>query len=29
MNHLIYMDYIKLFAQNEKELENIIPAVRI
>ena len=29
INHLIYMDDIKLFAQNEKELETLILAVRI
>ena len=28
-NHLIYMDGIKLFAKNEKELETLIHAVRI
>ena len=28
-NHLIYMDDIKLFAKNEKELETLIQAVRI
>ena len=25
----MYMDHIKLFAENEKELENLIHAVRI
>ena len=29
INHLIYMDDIKLFAKNEKELETLIQAVRI
>ena len=29
INHLIYMDNIKLFAKNEKELETLIQAVRI
>ena len=29
VNHLIYMDGIKLFAKNEKELETIIHTVRI
>ena len=29
INHLMYMDDIKLFAKNEKELETIIHAVRI
>ena len=29
INHLMYMDYIKLFAKNEKELETLIHAVRI
>ena len=29
INHLIYMDEIKLFAKNEKELEILIQAVRI
>ena len=29
INHLIYMDDIKLFAKNEKELETLIHAVRI
>ena len=29
INHLIYMDYIKLFAKNEKEQEILIHAVRI
>ena len=29
VNHLIYMDDIKLFAKNEKELETLIHAVRI
>ena len=29
INNLIYMDDIKLFAQNEKELETLIQAVRI
>ena len=29
INHLIYMDGIKLFAKNEKELETPIHAVRI
>ena len=29
INHLIYMDDIKLFAKNEKELETLIRAVRI
>ena len=28
-NHLVYMDNIKLFAKNEKELETLIHAVRI
>ena len=28
-NHLMYMDDIKLFAKNEKELETLIHAVRI
>ena len=28
-NYLIYMDDIKLFAKNEKELETLIPAARI
>ena len=29
INHLIYMDEIKLFAKNEKELETLIQTVRI
>ena len=29
VNHLMYMDDIKLFAKNEKELESLIHAVRI
>ena len=29
INHLMYMDYIKLFAKNETELEPLIQAVRI
>ena len=29
INHLMYMDDIKLFAKNEKELETLIDAVRI
>ena len=29
INHLIYMDDIKLFSKNEKELETLIRAVRI
>ena len=29
INHLLYMDDIKLFAKNEKELETLIQAVRI
>ena len=29
INHVMYMDDIKLFAQNEKELETIIQTVRI
>ena len=29
INHLIYMDDIKLFAKNEKELKTLIQAVRI
>ena len=29
INHLMYMDNIKLFAKNEKELETLIHAVRI
>ena len=29
INHLIYMDDIKLFAKNEKELETLMHAVRI
>ena len=29
INHLMYMDDIKLFAKNEKELETLIQAVRI
>ena len=29
INHLIYIDGIKLFAKNEKELETLIHAVRI
>ena len=29
MNHLMYMDDIKLFAKNEKELETLIHTVRI
>ena len=29
INHLIYMDDIKLFAKNDKELETLIHAVRI
>ena len=29
INHLMYMDDIKLFEKNEKELENLIHAVRI
>ena len=29
INHLIYMDDIKLFAKNEKELESLIHAVKI
>ncbi len=28
-NHLMYMDDIKLFAKNEKELETLIQTVRI
>ena len=29
INHSIYIDNIKLFAKNEKELETLIQAVRI
>ena len=29
INHLMYMDDIKLFAKNEKELETLILALRI
>ena len=29
INHLIYIDDIKLFAKNEKELETLIHTVRI
>ena len=29
INHLMYMDDVKLFAKNEKELETLIHAVRI
>ena len=29
INHLMYIDDIKLFAKNEKELETLIHAVRI
>ena len=29
INHLMYMDDIKLFAKNEKELDTLIHAVRI
>ena len=29
INHQMYMDDIKLFAKNKKELETLIPAVRI
>ena len=29
INHLMYMDDIKVFAKNEKELETLIHAVRI
>ena len=29
INHLIYMDDIKLFAKNEKELETLIDTVRM
>ena len=29
INHLMYMDDINLFAKNEKELENLIHAIRI
>ena len=29
INHLMYMDDIKLFAKNEKELETLILAVKI
>ena len=29
INHLMYMDDIKLFAKNEKEMENLIQAVRL
>ena len=29
INHLMYMDDIKLFAKNEKELETLINAIRI
>ena len=29
IKHLMYMDSIKLFAKNEKELETLIQAVRI
>ena len=29
INHLMYMDEIKIFAKNEKELETLIHAVRI
>ena len=29
INHLMYMDDLKLFAKNEKELETLIQAVRI
>ena len=29
INHLMYMDDIKLFAKNEKELETLIHIVRI
>ena len=28
-NHLMYMDDIKLFAKNKKELESLIKAVRM
>ena len=28
INHLMYMDHIKLFAKNEKELETLIQVVR-
>ena len=29
VNHLMYIDYIKLFAKNEKELETLIHTIRI
>ena len=29
INHLMYMDDIKLFKENEKEMENLIHTVRI
>ena len=29
INHLMYMDDIKLFAKNEKELETLIQIIRI
>ena len=29
INHLMYMEDIKLFAKNEKELESLIQTVRI
>ena len=29
MNHLMYIDYVKLFAKYKKELETLIHAVRI
>ena len=29
INHLMYMDDIKLYAKNEKELQTLIHAVRI
>ena len=29
INHLMYMNDIKLFAKNEKEMETLIQAVRI
>ena len=29
INHLMYMDDVKLFAKNEKELETLIHAIRI
>ena len=29
INHIMYMDVIKLFSQNEKELETLMHTVRI